>query len=283
MNANSLPPTPAFKDWVSDATRRLIEVLVPSANLDAEIILSHAIQKDRTYLHAHPEQIISAEQFEIANKMLTQRLNRVPIAYIIGYKEFYGRKFITTPAVLIPRPESETVIELLKKFLLPTTYDPLPTKLVDIGTGSGCLGITAKLEFPSLNVIITDISADTLQVATLNAKALQANLTTLQSDLLDNYTEKADIIIANLPYVDKVWERSTETNYEPDLALFANNHGLALIEKLITQSTDCLLPGGYMLLEADPVQHETIINFAIKKGFRLINQQNYIIAFRHQY
>jgi release factor glutamine methyltransferase len=196
---------------------------------------------------------------------------------------FYGRQFITTPAVLIPRPESETIIDILKEILLPTTYYLLPTKLIDIGTGSGNLGITAKLEFPSLDVTITDISADALKVATLNAKALQAEITALQSDLLLNYTEKADIIIANLPYVDKVWERSTETNYEPDLALFANNHGLALIEKLITQSTDCLLPGGYMLLEADPVQHELITKFATKKGFRLINQQNYILTFKYQY
>lgn len=283
MNANYQPEAPAFKDWLSDATNRLVEVMVPSANLDAEIILAHAIGKDRTYLHAHPEQIISAAQLDTANVMLEKRLNRVPIAYIIGYKEFYGRQFITTPAVLIPRPESEAIIDILKEILLPTTYQLLPTNLIDIGTGSGCLGITAKLEFPALNVTITDISTEALEVAKMNANALKAEILTLQSDLLQNYTEKADIIIANLPYVDKVWERSTETNYEPDLALFANNHGLTLIEKLITQSTDCLLPGGYMLLESDPVQHESIIKFATKKGFRLINQQDYIVAFRREY
>lgn len=278
MNANSLPKTPAFKDWLADATRRLIDVMIPSANLDAEVILAHAIQKDRTYLHAHPEQLINPEQLDTANDMLNQRLSRVPVAYIIGYKEFYGRKFITTPAVLIPRPESETVIDLLKTIIKPDQS----LELVDVGTGSGCLGITAKLEFPSLNVTITDISAEALEVATLNAKALRAEISTLQSDLLQNYTEKLDIIIANLPYVDKVWERSTETNYEPNLALFANNHGLSLNEKLIAQATQILLPGGYLIIEADPVQHKTLIDFANKKDFSLIRQQDYVIVFRYQ-
>lgn len=283
MNANLLPPTPVIKYWLADSSRRLVEFMVPSANLDAEIILANAINKDRTYLHAHPEQIINPEQIKKANNMLDQRLNRIPIAYIIGYKEFYGRQFITTPAVLIPRPESETVIDLLKQILLPTTYKLLPTKLIDIGTGSGCLGITAKLEFPNLDVVLTDISSDALKIASENATKLSANVTIIQSDLLQNYNEKTDIIIANLPYVDRVWERSTETNYEPDLALFADNHGLSLIEKLIIQTEKCLSPGGYMILEADPVQHETLINFANKKGLSLISQQDYAIVFRYQY
>src|SRR5680860_760663 len=176
MNANSLPLTPAFNQWLTDASVRLSEVLVPSANLDAEIILAHAIQKDRTYLHAHPEQIISATQLDTANAMLSQRLNRVPIAYIIGYKEFYGRQFITTPAVLIPRPESETIIDLLKEILPPTTYHLPPTKLVDIGTGSGNLGITAKLEFPNIDVTLTDISTDALKIAAENGAKLSADI-----------------------------------------------------------------------------------------------------------
>lgn len=282
MNENSLPPTPAFKQWLADASVRLSEVLVPSANLDAEIILAHAIQKDRTYLHARPEQLINHQQLDNVNFMLKQRLNRVPIAYIIGYKEFYGRQFITTPAVLIPRPESETIIDLLKDILPTTNYQLLPTNLIDIGTGSGNLGTTAKLEFPALNVTITDISAEALKVAKLNADALKAEITALQSDLLQNYIGKADIIIANLPYVDKVWERSTETNYEPDLALFANNHGMSLIEELINQSTQHLSSGGYIILEADPVQHKTLINFANKNGFSLIKQQDYIFVLRSQ-
>lgn len=283
MNANLLPPTPVIKDWLADSSRRLVEFMVPSANLDAEIILANAIDKDRTYLHAHPEQIINSQQIETANKMLTQRLSRVPIAYIIGHKEFYGRKFITTPAVLIPRPESETVIDLLHQILLPTTYKLLLTKLIDVGTGCGCLGITAKLEFPNLDVTLTEISSDALKIASENAAKLSANVTIIQSDLLQNYNEKTDIIIANLPYVDRVWERSTETNYEPDLALFADNHGLSLIEKLIIQTENHLSPGGYMIIEADPVQHEALINFANKKGLSLISQQDYVIVFRYQY
>ncbi|NCQ54329.1 protein-(glutamine-N5) methyltransferase, release factor-specific [Candidatus Saccharibacteria bacterium CG11_big_fil_rev_8_21_14_0_20_41_19] len=282
MNANSLPLTPAFNQWLADASARLSNVLVPSANLDAEIILAHAIAKDRTYLHAHPEQIIDAVQIKKANEMLEQRLNRVPIAYIIGDKEFYGRQFITTPSVLIPRPESETIIDLLKEILLPITYYLPPTKLIDIGTGSGNLGITAKLEFPNLDVTLTDVSGDALKIAAKNSIELSVDVKILQSDLLENYSEQVDIIIANLPYVDKVWERSTETNYEPDLALFANNHGLSLIERLIAQSEKTLVPGGYIILESDPIQHKTLIDFANKKGLSLIKQQDYIFVLRSQ-
>ena len=255
-------------DWLRRAIATLTSVGISSAKLDAEIILAHTIRRPRTYLHAHGDEPLSDRLREIADARLQLRVNRTPIAYIIGHKEFYGRRFRVTPATLIPRPESETIIELLKE-LAPSNQsllkEPAP-RLVDVGTGSGCLGITAKLELPELDVTLLDISQHALVVAEANAAALQAEVHIVKSDLLANYPFNADYILANLPYVDTTWERSPETNYEPALALFADDLGLSLITKLLRQAPDHLKPGGLLLCEADPRQHPAIIKFAKQAG-----------------
>ena len=120
------------------------------------------MRKPRTYLHAHPDDEIDPRRVDIAEARLNLRLDRVPLAYILGYKEFYGRKFKVSPQVLVPRPESEAIIELLKKF-------NASGRLIDIGTGSGCLGITAKLELPQLDVVLSDVSDQALHIAQHNA------------------------------------------------------------------------------------------------------------------
>lgn len=269
-----------IKDWLTDTTRQLSSVKIVSAKLDAEIILAHTLNQDRTYLHAHPEQIICSIDYQIANDYLSQRLNRIPIAYIVGCKEFYGRQFTVTPDTLIPRPESEDIITLLVKFLLANHMGSTKLKLIDVGTGSGCLGITAKLEFPSLDVTLADISTDALKVAIINANDLSADVAALQSDLLQNYTSKPDIIIANLPYVDKTWERSPETDHEPALALFADDQGLSIIKNLIAQSSNMLEQDGCIIIEADPVQHDLLIEYAQKRSFYLAGQLGYALAFQ---
>lgn len=273
--------TPAIKDWLADASNQLSAIDIPSANLDAELILANILEKDRTFLHAHNQQILTNNQIIAANADLSLRLKRVPIAYIVGYKEFYGRQFLVTPATLIPRPESEAIIEILANIMSdPKNFDRHNTiKLVDVGTGSGCLGITAKLEFPELDVALIDISNEALKVAKLNAKKLSADVQILQSDLLQNYSAEPDIIIANLPYVDKKWDRSPETEYEPDLALFADNNGLSVIEKLIIQASKSLKKAGHIIIEADPAQHDAIISLAKKQALKLTDRLGYIIAF----
>jgi release factor glutamine methyltransferase len=277
MNANLPPQMPAIKDWLNHATLRLVSVGIPSPSLDAEILLANALSQDRTYLHAHPEIEIDAESIIIANKNLAERSKRIPIAYIIGKKEFYGRQFTVTPATLIPRPESEDIIAILKAILSSSKPD---MNLVDVGTGSGCLGITAKLESPTLDVTLTDISAEALSVATSNAKSLSADIKTIRSDLLHDYPFKTDIIVANLPYVDRDWERSPETDYEPDLALFADNNGTAIIERLIIQASNILKQNGYLIIESDPIQHLSLIGFAQKHSLTVFYRTGYVIAFK---
>lgn len=265
--------SPLIRIWLRDAAEQLADALIPSALLDAEIILAHTLRKSRTWLHAHDDEPLSMRQLDIANARLALRLDRIPIAYIIGHKEFYGRLFKVTPSTLIPRPESEEIITLLKE------YAPTGT-LIDVGTGTGCLGITAKLELPKLRVVISDTSRFALKVAEENARILDAEVIIEKSDLLADIAYPLDVIIANLPYVDPSWDTSPETRHEPEEALFARMHGLELILKLITQSQDRLRSNGLLFLEADVRQHQDIIDYADKRGFIHEQTSGLIIVFR---
>ncbi len=266
-----------ISDWLKIATKSLKTANIPSARLDAELILANTLRKNRTYLHAHPDEEIDPRRFDIANARLDLRLDRVPIAYILGYKEFYGRRFTVSPSVLIPRPESEDLISL---FLELTASEIAEKVLIDIGTGSGCLGITAKLERSNLSVILSDISKPALNIAEKNANSLNADVHIQQQSLLNGQLKPVDYIFANLPYVDKNWDVSPELQYEPDIALFAEDEGLKLILQLISQVPRCLTSEGLLFIEADPQQHNRIIDEAMKNGFVKERVLNYILVLR---
>lgn len=270
----------SYDQWLLAATKILRDANLVSARLDAELLLAHTIRKSRTYIHAHGDTLLDARQRDIADARLQLRLDHTPVAYIIGHKEFYRRAFKVTPATLIPRPESEDIITLLHDTVMPSRKSDTQCHLVDIGTGTGCLGITAKLEFPHLDVALIDNSRHALTVAALNSKKLCADVTLHQGDLLTGYVPPVDIIIANLPYVDIQWERSPETAYEPSGALFASNEGLSLIYTLIEQAADTLPMGGYLLLESDLRQQQAIIAFAHKHSFEHITTRGLITCFR---
>lgn len=266
-------------DWCTAATKRLNSADIPSARLDAELILAHTIRKPRTYLHARGEDVLEGRYEDIANARLELRLGNTPVAYIVGHKEFYRRRFKTTPAALIPRPESEDIISLLGDVLFKylTSIDRR-LRVVDVGTGTGCLGITAKLEWPELDVTLTDNSIHTLNLARENALALKANVHVFKNDLLAGYGP-TDVILANLPYVDRSWQVSPDTNAEPPEALYAANHGLSLIYRLLDQAYPLLYPGGYILIESDLRQQAGIIKYAKSLGFHHVTTQGLITLF----
>lgn len=274
---NSQLKTLTLSEWLEASARHLKKEGIPSARLDAEVILAHTIRKNRTYIHAHGDQRLERRLKEIADARIALRLDRTPLAYIIGHKEFYGRQFRVTPSTLIPRPESETMIDMLKRFL-PFIPRVSPMRLVDIGTGTGCLGVTAKLELPKLSVTLTDISRHALTIATQNAHTLKADVAFQQSDLLLSFPFETAVILANLPYVDKTWTRSPETDFEPAQALFAPKGGLHIIERLLNQAPTRLIKGGLLLLEADPRQHDEITTFASDRKFSLLATEGFILA-----
>ncbi len=271
---------PTYDQWLSEATALLKKAEINSARLDAELILAHTLRKPRTYLHAHSDESLDGRQEDIASARLKLRLNHTPVAYIIGHKEFYGRQFKTTPAALIPRPESEVIISLLGEYL-PKHPPLIPEKitLVDVGTGSGCLGITAKLEWPELDVTLIDISKHALNLAKENATALNAEVRIMKNDLLRNFGSTATVIIANLPYVDRTWEVSPELHAEPDEALYASKRGLALIYRLLEQAVLWLAPNGHILLESDPRQQPDIIAHAKALGYQHDKTEGFVTVF----
>ncbi|MCL2037916.1 peptide chain release factor N(5)-glutamine methyltransferase [Candidatus Saccharibacteria bacterium] len=294
-----------ISDWISDTSKRIEEAGIDSAHLDAELILAHVLGKSREWLLAHNDSLIEKEILGRIQDDIDRRVNREPLAYILGKKEFYGREFVVSPNVLIPRPESEQIIVELAKTLelhfkkaappatagarkiglSPMTIGRHPicasgndvpgfsrSKILDIGTGSGALAITAALEFPFLQVTASDISNAAMGTARQNANKLGAKVTFLKSDLLNNIDEKFDIILANLPYVDKKWQASPETNHEPEIALFAANNGLDLIKKLIKQVPKNLNKNGFLILEMDSRQIKTIKKFAAEHNFQTVNE-----------
>lgn len=280
MNENSPHKTQAVKSWLENAEKQLTGVGIGTARLDAELILSHTLRRPRTYLHAHPDTTLDARTLEIANARLDLRLERTPLAYITGHKQFYGRPFRVSTATLIPRPESEDCIDTVLS-LLQTKKLPDPALIFDIGTGSGCLGITLALESPSSHITASDVSRQALTVAKKNADALQADVTFIEGSLLEPYGSlRAHCIVANLPYVDISWDRSPETNYEPASALFADKNGKALMYELIEQAPQHLHTGGYLVLEADPYQHPDLISRAQENSLTYVQANHYCIVFR---
>ncbi|MGO3701612.1 MAG: peptide chain release factor N(5)-glutamine methyltransferase [Candidatus Saccharimonadales bacterium] len=262
--------------WLKHATKQLKDVGITTNRLDAELLLSHTLRKPRTYLHAHLDEIIDPRREQIADARLQLRQERVPLAYITGHKEFYGRMFKVSPATLIPRPESEDIIETL---LAATSDEITPKTLVDVGTGSGALAITAKLERPHLRVIASDISTKALAVAKANATSYQADVLFRSMSLLNEHAGTIDYLIANLPYVDATWDdTSPELQHEPTEALYAEEAGLALIYKLLPQIDRWLAQDGLALLEADPSQHEAIIKKASQHALVQVQTKGYCLA-----
>lgn len=266
-------------DWLSQAEAQLKDAGIDSARLDSELLLTHALRISRTALHAHPDVSLPPALEPVLDAMLSLRIIRVPIAYIVGHREFYGRLFKVTPSVLIPRPESEDFITILKEL-------PVPTTIIDVGTGSGALAVTLALEFPHAQVFGTDISKDALVVARQNAAAYDTAVNFVQSDLLTEFGAigftDPTTIVANLPYVDTADDRSPETDHEPAEALFAAKQGLELIETLIRQASALLHSGDYLLLESNPSQQPAIAAAAQESGFALEQTRNLISVLKRR-
>ena len=191
---------------------------------------------------------------------------------------FYGREFRVNPDVLIPRPETEMVVDavlnLVGKSYLPGVRPsearlPRDLTILDVGTGSGCIAVTLKLELPEAHIVASDISEKALIVARQNAKRLEAEVEFVQADLLDDVEITPDLVVANLPYVDESWDwiDKKALSKEPSLALYAEDGGLAVIKRLIDQVAERRIK--HLILEADPSQHQRIIDYANKKGLTL--------------
>lgn len=218
---------------------------VESADLDAAVLLGSVLGRSRSWLAAHLEEPVSEAQRSEFQRLITQRVAKVPVAYLIGHKEFYGRDFLVGSDVLVPRPETEQLVELALAQLADAP------QLVEVGTGSGCIAITIKLESPATTVAASDVSAAALAVATRNAKRLEAEISLSETDLCPPLAEPADtVVVANLPYVPSAEATVSELSAEPQLALDGGPDGFDVISRLLEQLKDRMPKA--LLLEIDP-------------------------------
>lgn len=263
-------------DWLKQATTKLNEAGVGTARLDALVLLEDATGHDRAYLLAHPEKELASELVsELASK-LQKRVEHEPLAYIRGKTEFYGREFIVDNSVLEPRPESETMIELLK------TVTGLPSHIVDVGTGSGALAITAKLEVPTANVSAIDVDPGCLTVARQNAKKHQTEIKFHQGNLLEPLKDSKDklALLCNLPYVPDSFTINQAAMREPKIAIFGGPDGLDYYRQLFKQIDSFKLNVKYVLAESMPPQHYKLAQIANNEhSYKLQKTDDFIQVF----
>jgi release factor glutamine methyltransferase len=236
--------------------------------MNAELLIMFTLDCDRAYLYAHPERELTSGETRRYDEALARRATGLPAQYITGHQEFWGLDFIVSPAVLIPRPETEhvveTVLELVSSVESKQKQDreqragaPAPHKLriVDVGTGSGAIALALATELPSAEIHGTDISSDALEVARANAARLElaSRIELHRGDLLDGFPPASfDIVVSNPPYVGESEEESVQLEvrkFEPRNAVFAGPTGLEVIERLIPQARGALRPGGWLVLE----------------------------------
>ena len=236
-----------IREALRKAAERLESHRVSSPRLNAEVILAHCLEVDKTFLYTHDDRTLDDAEFQRIEDALYERISGVPVQYIVGRQEFYGRYFAVNPDVLIPRPETEFIVEAVLGLKPPSN-----SSIIDVGTGSGCIGLTLALELPETRVTITDISYEALKTAKANAVRLGARASIVCMDLLDAACGPFDIVVSNPPYVSRGESSRLQIEvreHEPHVALFGEEDGLAAYRKLIPSAEQALKEGGYLIME----------------------------------
>ena len=235
--------------------RLLEDAGIAASRLTAEVLLAHAIRQERVYVYAHPERELQEVEWLHYGRYLHERLKGKPTQYITGRQEFYGREFRVTPDVLIPRPETEHVVEV------PLQIAPAARRLLDVGTGSGALAVTLQLE-TGAEAWATDISPAAATVATGNARRLGARVNVTICDLMEaSAAGSMDLIVSNPPYVPLAqWQglQREVRDWEPRVALFAGETGFEIYDRIAADAPRVLGPGGWIVMELGFGSHDYV-------------------------
>ena len=250
---------PILRAVIQQTHRTLDACHIPDARLEAEVMLMNVLRMQRHDLFAQQELELSPPQEQALAQIMERRLQREPLAYILQYKEFYGVNLLVNPNVLIPRPETEGLVEHALFMALMGMETP-DLVIADIGTGTGAIAVNLALHLPAARIYALDNADNVLDVAAYNIRAhnVADRITLAKGDLLDPLPEPVDLILANLPYLpaDRIPTLAPEVRWEPAAALDGGPDGLDLIRRLLhqAQSPDKLKPHGILLLELDPEQ-----------------------------
>lgn len=255
------------------AVNQLEAAGISEPRISAEVLIFHALGCDRAHLYAHPERELTAAEQSAYYELIVRRASGEPLQYLTGHQEFWRRDFLVTPAVLIPRPETEHLIEETLALVAAFKIGPR-LKLIDVGTGSGAIAVTLACELPEAEVHAVDLSPEAVEVARHNAERLGARVHFAVSDVLASVTRDAsfDFVVSNPPYVglneaDKV--QQVVRDYEPHLALFAGEEGLNVIRRLIPQASEALRSGGWLLMEIGYSQAQSVM--ALLEGWHSVH------------
>ena len=246
----------SLRQWIAGARQQLAG-LYDSPGLEAQALAAHGLAVRRTWVAAHPETILTDEQLALLDRLLARLQSGEPMAYITGVREFYGLEFNVSPQVLIPRPETELLVEEALAWL---RIHRGPRLAIDVGAGSGCIAVSVAKNNPSITFLAVDLSypALTIAKANINRHQLGGRVYPVQSDLLSATAGPFDLVCANLPYIPSaLLPNLPVTRWEPYVALDGGSDGLTLIECLLQESTKRMKPGGLLLLEIETSQGES--------------------------
>lgn len=257
---------PGKRGTIRDQLIRARAALTASGNydgwLDAEVLLGHVLDVDRAWLHTHPERPLTASQRQRFRRLIERRIEHVPVAYLTGRREFYGHGLHISPAVLIPRPTTEQLVDLAIQWL---QAHASARRVIDLGTGSGAIAIAIAKAVPSIRVMAIDVDQKALAVAAENVaeQRLRSRVELRRGDLLRT-AAPADLIVANLPYLSAARRHSAapELGFEPPWSLAGGADGLDAIRRAIQQAPPVLRSGGCLLFECDPLQPRRIERLA---------------------
>jgi len=251
-------PDASIQRTIQQATTRL-HPITDTPRLEAEILLSHVLDVSRTKLLTYPERLLTPDQLSHYQARVHRRASDYPLPYLTGRAEFYGLELEVTPEVMIPRPETETLVDL--------ALARRPSAIVDVGTGSGCIAIALAAHLPEVTVYSIEISSAALAVARRNVErhGLEARVRLMVGDVLTPRPSPVDLIVSNPPYISaNEWVKlpSSVRNHEPRLALDGGSDGLAIIQQLLSQAPAVLRPGGALLIEIGAEQGQTASHLA---------------------
>ena len=250
---------------IEQALRESCQKIEP---IDARILLQHVLNQNQVFLHTYPEQTLTSQLRQTFNQLVARRVKGEPVAYLIGKRDFYDLTFKVTPAVLIPRPETELLVELA------LTRVPVNQhcRVLDLGTGSGAIAITIAKHRPRTTVVAVDVSVDAIAVASKNAKEIGVtNLTIINGNWFDAmFGVKFDLIVSNPPYVaeEDPHLKQGDLRFEPQLALTAEADGLACLRSISSEAPEHLNTGGWLLMEHGYDQADVCRQLLKDAGFK---------------
>jgi len=245
-------------------SRKRLKNISESFQNDSRVILAHVLNKPQSWVLAHPELNLTQEQIKLLDANLNQLEAGIPLPYLIGVWEFFGLKFNVTPDTLIPRPETEVMVEAALEWL---QKNPDRSDALDIGTGTGCIPISVAVNDPKIKFTAVDISSDALNIAENNAiiHGVNDRIIFVLSDLFENIDGKFDLICSNPPYIPiETLQKLEVFEKEPTLALDGGDDGLSIIRKILAETADHLHLGGMILIEIEAKQGDAVKEIASK-------------------